>query len=176
MGMDVFGIKPKIKEGSFKPDHIDWSSSTEEEKDKYMSDLNNYYKDNPGVYFRANVWSWRPIHDLICTFSDNHQTETGEPLFTERELVSMGMNEGAGAKTQQTCNELARRFDIWLEHNASGRSLDLGMEIISGSGQFASKEDIENPDVKTESAYRTSDSHIKEFVEFLRGCGGFEVH
>ena len=36
MGMDVYGLNPKIKEGSVKPKEIDWIKATQEEKDKFI--------------------------------------------------------------------------------------------------------------------------------------------
>ena len=50
MGFDLNGINPKIN----KPD-------TDE---------------NPGVYFRNNVWWWRPLWDFVCMQCDDFMTES----------------------------------------------------------------------------------------------------
>ena len=44
MGMDVYGLNPKIKEGSIKPKRIDFGKATEEERDKYWKAENKYQK------------------------------------------------------------------------------------------------------------------------------------
>jgi hypothetical protein len=60
-----------------------------------------------GRYFRANIWSWRPIHALCV--------ELGSDLFDDETLARMGVNVGAGPADQESCTELAERFDQWLE-------------------------------------------------------------
>jgi hypothetical protein len=63
-----------------------------------------------GQYFRANIWSWRPIHALCA--------ELGRDLFDDETLSRIGVNVGAGLADQETCTQLAERFDQWLEHHA----------------------------------------------------------
>ena len=47
---------------------------------------------------------------------------------------------------------------------------------ITLEGRFVSaKELAENPELETTSPYQITDEHLKEWVEFLRHCGGFEV-
>ena len=35
MGFDLYGVKPKLKQGSVKPERPDWNNCTEAEKDEY---------------------------------------------------------------------------------------------------------------------------------------------
>ena len=65
-----------------------------------------------GEYFRANVWAWRPIHDLIH--------ELCSDLLGDEILMGMGFNQGAGPDSQDICNEMAFRFEQWMEHNIKG--------------------------------------------------------
>jgi hypothetical protein len=37
MGFDLYGVKPKIKEGSVKPERPDWNNCNRNEKDEYFS-------------------------------------------------------------------------------------------------------------------------------------------
>lgn len=56
-----------------------------------------------GEYFRASIWSWRPIHDKLCElFSD---------IFTDKQLTLLSGNDGEGLDTQEDCNVVARRFE-----------------------------------------------------------------
>jgi len=116
-----------------------------------------------GKYFRASVWSWRPLHGLIA--------EVGSDLFDEETLKSMGYNDGAGLDSQEKCDELADRIESWLETNKGGITVEDSTVRVDENGCF-----IRNA-VPTQglSPYKIGDSHIKEFVKFLRGCGGFEV-
>jgi hypothetical protein len=174
MGMDVYGRNPKTNENSVKPKDINFHESTEEQRDNYYATIEKYEKENPGQYFRANVWSWRPIHELICRFSDEHFTETGKILIEEPVLVNMGMNDGEGPETDWQCQELARRFQVWMEHNANGATLESDCRVEVNTGRFVKVE--EEPDTPTVSAYGVDDEHLKEFVTFLENCGGFQVH
>jgi len=120
-----------------------------------------------GEYFRANVWSWHPIHTLCI--------ELCSDILDEQMLESMAFNDGAGPEDQQTCTAMAIRFDNWLEHHASGIEIESDLQM-TGDGRLLSSEEVAaNPDLETESPYSTDDDHIKEWVEFLRHCGGFQV-
>jgi hypothetical protein len=56
-----------------------------------------------GEYFRANVWSWRPIHDLIIRLCSD---------FLDKEILgSLGYNDGSGPEDQETCTQIANRFE-----------------------------------------------------------------
>lgn len=120
-----------------------------------------------GKYFRANIWSWPPIHALI--------EELCSDLLDEETLAKLSFNDGAGPKDQQTCTKMAQRFEMWMEQNTEGLKLDLGMRVTK-SGRLVSEEEVENhPDEELDSPYEVSDDHLKEWIEFLRNCGGFEV-
>ena len=124
-------------------------------------------KNETGKYFRANCWSWRPIHDLIYELCGD--------VISAKTMHAMGFNDGAGPKTQKTCSTMAVRFDTWLENNIDGWSIDVGCHVHEGTGRFASDEEMEDPEIKTISAYQVTDEHLKEFSQFLHNCGGFEV-
>ena len=125
-----------------------------------------------GVYFRANIWSWRPIHELIW--------KLGEDLIDEETLIGMGCNDGMGPESGEVCEILADRFVIWLEHHIEGYSLDVGCHIMSkenenGMHSFATSDQAADPTIETKSAHNVCDEHLQEFVIFLRNCGGFQV-
>ena len=120
-----------------------------------------------GRYFRANIWSWRPIHSLI--------RELCADLFDEEQLARLGFNVGAGPESGELCVEMARRFELWLEHHGQGHSIDLGIRVAA-DGRLVLPENLGPAEAATtRSAYQVDDSHLKEWVAFLRACGGFEV-
>ena len=170
MGMDVYGIDPVINAKSVKPPQINFMEASEDERMSYFDANAKYESENPGIYFRANVWSWRPLHMLIIQFCQDYLKETGQILIEDPVLESMGMNDGDGPQEEWQCKELAKRFDVWLEHNAKGHTVDLGMRVEAG-GKFTDSKDPET----TFSAHSIHDEHIKEFVKFLENCGGFQV-
>jgi hypothetical protein len=124
-----------------------------------------------GKYFRANIWSWGPIHALI--------TELCSDLFDEETLRGLACNDGAGLDDQATCTEMANRFEHWMEHHAQGHAVDRGLpqadailRILAESGL---SEKVVSPAPPDEPRHRVADEHLKEWIEFLRHCGGFEV-
>tara|TARA_R110002020_G_scaffold131890_3_gene294726 strand:+ start:733 stop:1314 length:582 start_codon:yes stop_codon:yes gene_type:complete len=83
MGFDVYGIKPQINEGTSEPkipnghDNLWHESITDEERSVYFEETQVYEAANPGVYFRNNVWHWRPLWGFIChEIAPNILTET----------------------------------------------------------------------------------------------------
>lgn len=129
---------------------------------------------NKDAYFRANVWSWRPIHSII--------TEVASDFIPPDVLRSMCFNEGGGLKSDEDCKKLASRIQLWMEHNTDGHTLPKGSN--SSDNEFMAAIDSffkgMGPDVKVDKGgldpvYSVDDEHLKEFVEFLNTCGGFEV-
>jgi hypothetical protein len=144
--------------------------------------------DPPGFYFRASVWSWRPIHDLM------HQLCSD--FLDEEMLIQMSFNDGAGPEDQKTCDEIAVRFSQWMEHNVEGHEVDHGMNVDK-DGKFvdvrprsadetgflaeavlavAAQERFGAQGVDAvRSAHSVDDEHLKAWIEFLQNCGGFQV-
>jgi len=99
MGFDLYGLNPKIKEGSVKPS-IDWETATEKDKEDYYEAKDKFENDNKGYYFRLNVWWWRPLANFIieetkCVedkdrdnwhYNDNHEVNETTALMIVRQL------------------------------------------------------------------------------------------
>ena len=49
-------------------------------------------KNKTGEYFRANVWSYRPIHFLCMKASLSHKLETGEKELIQPKCMNFMMN------------------------------------------------------------------------------------
>lgn len=75
---------------------------------KYYNDLDNYKKDNPGIYFRSNVWYWRPVVEWL--------TEHIEVL-DEDDLQGLSYNDGHIINVN-VANIIAKTI---AEHNKSGQ-------------------------------------------------------
>ena len=87
MGYDVYGISPKInkvypkryneimKEYGDGEGWLKWGEDIPEEiKDEYFELKDQYQTDNPGEYFRNNVWFWRPLWKYVCEVCDDFMT------------------------------------------------------------------------------------------------------
>lgn len=190
MGVDIYGISPKLK--SEMPVRIDHMNSSEEERDAYYSAMEQFEDDNPGYYFRANWWAWRPIHmiaDLAIKVAEL-------PLSTE----GWDSNSGDGLKTQLDCDMLADAMELYITLNKKEMSED-GDRIyicmgawVRHNGQFINSETeeelteehplgtvmysgvIDSTGELAFPAHSVSLSYIKQFITFLRNCGGFKIH
>lgn len=99
-------------------------------------------------YFRANIWSWRPIVEIM-----------------ERSGVevpsSWSLNDGEGATCATECRNIARKLRIWLdrEENVNEQSFFLDTDYkINGR----------NP-------YGVTREHLQEWIAFLDQVDGFEI-
>lgn len=157
MGMDVYGRRPKNKDGE---------------------------------YFRANVWSWRPIH-MICLHAID---KNGLGFNTDY----WGSNDGKGLTGQRQCNQLAdavekivqdienntmdsemSEFFTIRDHEEYGRGVEMNTGndrmLVDDQGRFVTADEAKKNNVKTHSPYSTNVEHLKEWVKFLRNCGGFKI-
>jgi hypothetical protein len=186
MGVDISGRSP-INRGT-KPT-INWDTATEEEKDKYFELNDAWQEKNPGSYFRASWWSWRPIVMLV----DHVAHQEG----LEIDTVSWSYNDGAGLESQEDCDALADALQRLLDANNNLTEEDDRIYLVMGSwcnlnGQFVSESELENVDLPPvgsimyssfitadgtvlQSSHSTSRKHLQQFINFLRECGGFQI-
>jgi len=61
MGFDLYGRGPFSTDEPIYP-----KSDDSEKKEKYFAERQKFEKNNPGHYFRNNVWWWRPLWEFIC--------------------------------------------------------------------------------------------------------------
>lgn len=141
--------------------------------------------DKAGEYFRANVWSWRPLHTLIYMANSKMKHKIDDET-----METMCHNDGAGPEDAETCVELADVLEQLLavvnhKHlKAAGLRVDLenkriGFPVerdcaVDAKGCFVGK-DTKLPLDDLHSPYSIAFEHVREFCTFLRSCGGFEV-
>jgi len=188
MGVDIYGRNPQIS--SERPE-INYATASEADKKAYWEILDEWEEDNPGYYFRANWWSWRPIHmiaDMAIKVADL-------PLNTD----GWGENGGDGLETQEDCNLLADAMELFITLNTKEMKEDDDRIYIcldswvTQEGKFIDQEEedklnkayprgtimynsvVDENGRLVQSAHSSSLSHIKEFITFLRNCGGFQI-
>jgi len=123
-----------------------------------MDVYGNKPANKAGEYFRANIWSWRPIHKLCETV-------------LKCKLESWGCNDGAGFTTQKECDQLATKLATYLAQFPNEEiSIESDMRVDPKTNVFLKRGVKEGV-----TAYQTSREHVYEFIEFLRSCGGFKI-
>lgn len=189
MGVDIYGRNPKIS--SPKPE-INFETASEAERDGYFKIIYDWEEENPGYYFRSNWWGWRPIvifTETACALSN-----------IDVDLEDWHTNSGEGPETQEQCNEIADAIESLISQNGCPiKEDDDILYLVTGcwctnEGKFVDKavEEKLNKEypfgsvltqgVITESGELVRSAHgcslerIKEFIQFLRNCGGFQVY
>ena len=198
MGFDLYGLKPKIKKGSVKPPAIDWNKCTEGERDKYFKISNKWEADNVGIYFRNNVWWWRPLADLViklCKLLDekqkDHLHDNGGYEYNEATAHYIADTLEAFVKSPVAKRtEIAHKKEMKKAeaHNkkVSVKLKALEMDAIAKTGnkKIAPCDYPKDLHDKWESIYHERDhtdsypfalKNVKRFTKFLRECGGFSV-
>ena len=198
MGFDLYGIKPKIKKGSVKPADVDFQKSSDAELKKWRTLHIKYQNDNVGIYFRNNVWWWRPLADLViklCKLLDEKQKE---------HLHDNGGYEYNAATANYIADTLeafvkspvAKRTEIahkkqMKKADAYNKKVQIKLDSLrvdaiakTGNKNIAPRDYPKDLNDKWESIYREHDhtasypfalKNVKEFIKFLRECGGFTV-
>jgi hypothetical protein len=125
--------------------------------------------DEKGEYFRASIWEWRPIHELIRGLCAD--------LFDEEALLCLAFNDGSGPADQETCSEMAKRFSTWLKGFDGDKYFveDSSLRVTRDGRLISGSEMLRDPELVTESAYSVDREMLAGWIQFLDRCGGFEV-
>ena len=160
MGVDISGRKPKAEEGD---------------------------------YFCSNWWGWRPILALSEAAMLNSKLDYDTSYW--------GSNDGKGLRTQKQCDKLADAIELLISNNYNEYLTEdddriyicMGSWCEAGTGRFipsdftaSLNEQYEYGDIlygpvvaengtMVESSHSASFGRLKEWITFLRNCGGFKI-
>ena len=201
MGFDLYGVNPKIKEGTKKPKEIDWKNATEEERDEHFEAVQKFESINKGVYFRNNVWWWRRLADYVMEHTkcvdeadfdkwqhnDGHEVdaETAEQIANQLEHL---IETGHAEKYKKEIDDEIKKAE---EHNNKVEQMlsELRLEVAKVVGEDKAEKlapaDYPKPlnekwwEIVNKKDYRSSYpfsiDNVKEFIEFARNSGGFRI-
>ena len=166
MGMDVFGLKPKMNTEMPKvlkdmPEGKDWidafNKMSKEQKDIYYEAKDKHYEDNPGVCFRNNVWYWRPLWDYVCK---------NVTSLTEEDHTNGHSNSGWQISEEKAIT-IAGVLYAMLESGAVKEAERLHFD--ESKAQAEADPDDNFP------TYPFSEENVREFAIFCEESGGFEI-
>jgi len=199
MGMDVYGLSPTIRVNTKKPERPkDMHKASRDVIDKYFKEEQEYEDKNPGVYFRNNCWWWRPLAYFISEKCDWLTTEQKERLqdnsgfeFSHHEAGTIAdtlqkMVDDGTAKVREEVNK--REMAVAEEWNKGLQKQQdaLGEEAKKETGDknivprdypkhiYKKWDDLQKQQ-DWKASYPFRESNVKEFICFLRECGGFQV-
>ena len=197
MGFDIYGLNPKLKG---KRPKIDWDKKpTKAEADQYFKDVEKFEEENPGYYFRNNVWWWRPLADFVLWLADKELGDkdregwhsNGGHRVDEKtatiiaELLEASIDEGIAQRMEE---ENKRKMSKAQAHNKEiekkHKELRKIVERHTGKKDLVPN-DYPEPfnsqwnDIQKltnyEAHYPFSVENVKSFAKFCRESGGFEI-
>ena len=123
-------------------------------------------KSEVGKYFRSTVWGWRPIHELI---------ENANVLPPDM-LEDMNFNEGAGPEEEMALL-LAYQMEQIVEGMDESHTFMLSEEIDGPVAALISALNRDGIEIISPRGpvYSASVGHVRDFIEFMKESGGFEV-
>ena len=199
MGMDVYGSNPKIHEGTKKPERPkDLHKASRNVVDKYFKEEDEYENKNPGVYFRNNCWWWRPLGYFIIKHCDWLTTEQKKHLqdnngfeFSHHEAETIAdtlqkkVDDGTAAEREEENKKEMAVADEWNKGiNAQQGELEKEVKKETGDAKivpydypehFKKKWDDLQKQIDNKAHYPFREANVKEFICFLRECGGFQI-
>ena len=122
-------------------------------------------RSEKGKYFRASVWSWRPLNALMF--------EVG--VITESERDKMSLNDGEGLEKDQA-QKVAARLQKFLDERPHLRTIHTTDPPGAAEQTLISMFKEIGTEVGSSTEYSIDREHVLEFIAFCWDCGGFEVH
>ena len=190
MGFDLSGLSPNITRPQ--PELPSWPTQdkewTEIEKKMY-ADYEEWQKENCGVYFRNNVWWWRPLWYFVSRVCDN--------ILTDKDIEQGSWNDGHKISKTKS-NKIAKRlFKLiedgmvkeyekgYKEHIDSLKQIDCDICDATGKRQKPPKTGAGDMECNgcsgtgkredMDKNYPFIEDNVRKFANFCANSGGFRI-
>jgi len=209
MGFDLYGIKPTVNKDYPKEYYnllkkhgngteLNWNDAPDDIRNKYFEFQDKYQENNPGSYFRNNVWWWRPLWNYVCEqcqdfltvedmagggSNDGHRISKSKALMISRRLSKL-IGEGLvaeydrkmtlmTAKAQASNQELQEQMDEITKkcHKEHGKDLvpaNYPEPYYSEWKTLQSQHDWDGD-------YPFNAENVEDFARFCESSGGFDI-
>ena len=189
MGFDLSGLNPNMTRP--KPqlpeswNRDDWTNEDREMHDDYME----WQEENCGVYFRNNVWGWRPLWHFVTSICDD--------ILTDKDVEGGSWNDGHKISKTKADRMAKRLFKLikngqvkeyeegYKKHIASLKQEDCDICDATGKRQEPPKAgagDIECNACKGTGKvddfnknYPFDEENVRQFANFCANSGGFRI-
>ncbi len=174
MGFDLSGINPKMNVElddtsvygmieSIQDYEKRWEMQDQlnkKDRTKYWEEYEEYHDNNPGMYFRNNVWWWRPLWQFVC--------ENCDDILTEKEMTSGSYNDGRKISKKKASKIAERLYSLIKKGVVERYSKDYAK-------QREKMEKSEQKDVQFMASYPFSTDNVERFALFCEESGGFVI-
>ena len=210
MGFDLTGLDPKMNAEHpqeyndilklyGKDGWLDWSMDIPEAtKDRYFELQDQFREDNPGDYFRNNVWWWRPLWSFVCNTCDD--------FLTDNDMNKGGSNSGEkisktkaikiGKRLSQkiadgTADMVYRKYELAsarakVHNDLIEKEMDkISKECKEKHGKDLVPADFPEPyktrwdkaysEKSWDDSYPFNRDNVENFAKFCLESGGFEI-
>ena len=195
MGFDLSGVNPKMNmEREELPvydkyEKMDWPDrwkvldKNQKERDKYWEENDKFKKANPGIYFRNNVWWWRPLWQFVCEqFPDLISDEDAERGCSNSGLLidaDKSMRIGVELTVMLDCGDVQEHSDMYKAELEALPQVDCYVCDNNNRGYKKKKEckACKQTGLKDDWAksYPFDVENVREFAQFCLESGGFEI-
>ena len=164
MGMDVHGLNPVIrKESTSEILKEDWTKLSEDDLGKYFEAKQQQEEDNPGIYFRNNVWWWRPLWDYVWELCGDDDCVEAFDFAADRVITREQYKEGHYNSGAEINVHQAELIALRLNH-----AIKMG-EVDKYKKQY------ETDTKDDEHQYPFHEDNVKAFADFCHDSGGFSI-
>ena len=130
------------------------------EERKYWEQYNQQQEDNPGIYFRNNVWWWRPLWDFVCEHCDD---------ILSKEDMERGCFNDHHEITEDKSLLIAKRIEDLIEDQT------IDAYEIAYEEYRKNKADSDDSKESFLGNYPFCKDNIARFSVFCRESGGFVI-
>ena len=149
MGFDLSGMNPNMS--SPEPKLPPFTERT----DKHWAAYREWQEENCGVYFRNNVWWWRPLWHFVSAVCGS--------ILTEKDIESGSYNDGHKiCKTK--ANRIASRLFKLIRKG----------DVKAYESAYRKHQDSLHKD-DWDKSYPFSEDNVREFANFCLNSGGFRI-
>ena len=135
---------------------IDWKKDVPDNvKEEYFDIKEQYEEDNPGYYFRNNVWWWRPLWNFVAGMCDD--------ILTEKDIEHGSFNDGHKISKTKAA-KIAKRLFKLIEEGTIKKYEKMYKQQIK-------KLNKDNWDKN----YPFSEDNVRQFANFCANSGGFRI-
>ena len=149
MGFDLSGMNPNMSRPQPKLPPMTVRTK------KHWEEYHNWQEENCGVYFRNNVWSWRPLWHYVSSVCGN--------ILTDKDIESGTYNDG-----HKICKTKANRIASRLFKLIRKGDVKAYESAYRKQQQSLSEDDWDR-------SYPFSEDNVRQFANFCLNSGGFEI-